>query len=85
MRVNKFRRQGVWDEVERRRVYGGETQAELAKRLGVSTGQYSSVSLGRQGLSKKLLTSLIREFPDLKDRLLVAAGIVQPNQELLGE
>lgn len=83
MRVVKYRRSGVWEEVERRRVCGGQTQAELAKRLGISTGQYSSVSLGRQGLSLRLLAALIREFPDLKERFLVAAGIVEPNKELV--
>ena len=79
------RRTGVWREVERRRWEYGETQREFARRLGVTQAHYNIVSLRRQPPGKKFITNLIREFPDLKDGLLVAAGIVQPNQELLEE
>lgn len=75
------RRTGVWREVERRRWEYGETQQEFAQRLGVTQGYYSLVSQGKQPPGLKLVTGLIREFPELREHFLVAAGIVAPNKE----
>jgi len=63
----------------------GETQAELAKRLGgVSQTYYSQVSRGKIVPSLAFLNALLTLFPEFYDDFLTMY-IVQPNAQAAEE
>jgi transcriptional regulator with XRE-family HTH domain len=76
MQMVRFKRTGVWREVERRRWEYGETQKQFAQRIGISQAQYSQITLRRQVPATQTLAAFIREFPDLRDEFLMEAGLL---------
>ena len=57
------------------RVQNEETQADMAKRLGVSAASLSMKAHGRRPMTEDLIRQIIREYnlPEAKAKLLLSA------------
>lgn len=66
--------------IQKKLKVNGWTQNELARRMDISKGTLSNVLSGRRGAGRKVISSLLRAFPEEKLENLILSKSKQTDK-----